>query len=142
MEAVSTVCTGSLETILHKKLPTRGLLISKQLFTDSCNITSTENSTGNAPNSINNAQYILTDEVYTNLEKCNAKNAIGIKANTDAQKYLTPVTIMVVGKIFSVKSRISSEVEPKTIFMGHEISSFHAPVVSSFIVLFKNLVSS
>ncbi len=35
-----------------------------------------------------------------------------------------------------------SEVEPKTIFMGHEISSFHAPVVSSFIVLFKNLVSS
>ncbi len=37
---------------------------------------------------------------------------------------------------------MSSEVEPKTKFMGHEISSFHAPVVSSFIVLFKNLVSS
>ena len=33
---------------------------------------------------------------------------------------------------------LTSEVEPKTIFMGHEISSFHAPVVSSFIVLFKN----
>jgi hypothetical protein len=36
----------------------------------------------------------------------------------------------------------SSKVEPKMIFMGHEISSFHAPVVSSFFVLFKNLVSS
>ena len=45
-----------------------------------------ENSTGNAPNSINNAQYILTDEVYTNLEKNNAKKAIGIKSNKNAQK--------------------------------------------------------
>jgi hypothetical protein len=52
VEAVSTVCTGSLETVLHKNPPTRGLLISKQLSTDSCNTTSTENSTGNAPNSI------------------------------------------------------------------------------------------
>jgi hypothetical protein len=32
--------------------------------------------------------------------------AIGIKANTDTQKYLTPVTIMVVDTISSVKSRI------------------------------------
>ena len=30
-------------------------------------------------------------------------------------------------------SPVTSEVEPKTIFMGHEISSFHAPVVSSFL---------
>ncbi len=73
IEAVSAVCTGSLETVLHKNSPTRGLLISEQLSTDSCNTISTENSTGNAPNSINNAQYILTDEVYTNLEKSNAK---------------------------------------------------------------------
>ena len=36
----------------------------------------------------------------------------------------------------------TSEVEPKTLFMGHEISSFHVPVVSSFIVLFKTWVSS
>ena len=35
-----------------------------------------------------------------------------------------------------------SEVEPKTIFMGHEILSCHAPVVSSFFILFKTLVSS
>ena len=34
------------------------------------------------------------------------------------------------------------EVQPKTKFMGHEILSFHAPVVSSFFVLFKTLVSS
>ena len=40
------------------------------------------------------------------------------------------------------KHATTSEVEPKTTFMGHEISSFHAPVVSSFFVLFKNLVSS
>ncbi len=64
-----------------------------------------ENSTGNAPNSINNVQYILTDEVYTNLEKSNAKKAIGIRTNANAQKHLTPVTIMVVDTISSVKSR-------------------------------------
>ncbi len=65
VEAVSTVCTVSLETILHKNLPTRGLLICKQLSTDTCNTIFTENSSGNAPNNI----YILTDEVYTNVEK-------------------------------------------------------------------------
>jgi hypothetical protein len=53
-----------------------------------------------------NAQNILIDEVYTNLEKSNAKKAIGIKANKDTQKYLTPVTIVVVDTISSVKSRI------------------------------------
>jgi hypothetical protein len=73
--------------------------------TDSCNTIYTENSTGNAFNSINNAQYILTDEVYTNVEKSNAKKPIGITANKDTQKYLAPVTIMVVGTISSVKSR-------------------------------------
>jgi hypothetical protein len=106
VEAFSTVCTGSLEIVLHKNLPTRGLLISKQLSKDSYNTISMENSTGNAPNSINNAQYILTDEVYTNLEKSNAKKAIDIKTNANAQKHLTPVTIMVVDTISSAKSRI------------------------------------
>jgi hypothetical protein len=38
---------------------------------------------------MHNAQYILTDEVYTNFKKSNTKKAIGIKANKDAQKYLT-----------------------------------------------------
>ena len=37
---------------------------------------------------------------------------------------------------------VTSEVTPKLIFMGHPISSCHAPVVSSFIMLFKTLVSS
>ena len=36
----------------------------------------------------------------------------------------------------------SSEVEPKMIFMRHEISSCHAPVVSSFFIMFKTLVTS
>ena len=35
----------------------------------------------------------------------------------------------------------SSEVEPKLIFMGHEIWSCHAPVVISFFILFETLVS-
>jgi hypothetical protein len=39
-------------------------------------------------------------------------------------------------------SQLSSEVDPKMIFMGHEISSCHAPVVSSFFILFKTSVSS
>ncbi len=106
VEVFSTVCTGSLETVLHKNSPTRGLLLSKQLSKDFYNTISTENSTGNAPNSINNAQYIPTDEVYTDLEKSNAKKSIGIKTNANAQKHLTPVTIMVVDTILSVKSRI------------------------------------
>ena len=50
-------------------------------------------STGNAPNSIHNARHILTDEVYTNLEKSNAKKEIDIKSNKNAQKYLTPDNI-------------------------------------------------
>ncbi len=159
MEVVSTVCTGSLETVLHKNSPTRGLLISKQLSTDSCNTISTENSTGNAPNSINNAQYILTDEVYTNLEKSNAKKAIGIKANKNTQKYLTPVTIMVVDTISSVKSRILLKVlldsgstttminqkclprhcQPCKIFNSRKISTLAGSDISSEMVVLRNL---
>ncbi len=159
MEAFSTVCTGSLETVLHKNSPTRGLLISKQLSTDSCNTISTEYSTGNAPNSINNAQYILTDEVYTNLEKSNAKKAIGIKANADAQKYLTPVIIMVVDTISSVKSRILLKVlldsgskttminrkclprhcQPCKISNSRKISTLAGSYISSEMVVLRNL---
>ena len=36
---------------------------------------------------------------------------------------------------------LSSEVEPKMIFMGHPISSCHVPVVRSFFILFETLVS-
>ena len=73
MEQFSTVCTGSLETVLRKNCPTRELLISKQWSslrkTDSCITISARKSTGNTPNSKHNECHILTDEVYTNLEK-------------------------------------------------------------------------
>ena len=77
VQAFSTVCIGSLETVLHENRPTRGLTISKQMSslrkTDFSNTISPKKFTGIAPNSIHNAQYILIDEVYTNLEKSNAK---------------------------------------------------------------------
>ena len=44
--------------------------------------------------------------------------------------------------IFDLRRKLTSEVEPKLIFMGHPISPCHVPVVSSFITLFKTLVSS
>ncbi len=50
--------------------------------------------------------HIDTDEVYTNLEQSNAKEAMDVKSNKNSPKQLTPVTIMVVGTISSVKSRI------------------------------------
>ena len=159
MEAFSTVCTGSLETVLHENSPTRGLLTSKQLSKDSCNTISIEKSTGNAPNSINNAQYILTDEVYTNLEKSNAKKAIGIKNNANAQKHLTPVTIMVVDTISSIKSRILLKVlldsgstttminrkclprhcQPCKISNSRKISTLAGSYISSEMVVLRNL---
>jgi hypothetical protein len=127
--------------------------------TDSCNTISAKYSTGNAPNSIHNAQYILTDEVYTNLEKSNAKKAIGIKANKDAQKYLTPVTIMVVDTISSVKSRILLKVlldsgstttminqkclprhfQPCKISNSRKISTLAGSYISSEMVVLRNL---
>jgi hypothetical protein len=90
----TAACTNSKENVQYKKL---GILNSNQLsrneFLDSSSTNPTVFSIGNAPNSIHNARHILTDEVYTNLEKSNAKKAIGIKSNKYAQKYLTPVTI-------------------------------------------------
>jgi hypothetical protein len=120
---------------------------------------SMENSTGKAPNSINNAQYILTDEVYKNLEKSNAKKAIGIKANKDTQKYLTLVTIMVVDTISSVKSRILLKVlldsgstttminqqflprhcQPCKISNSRKISTLAGSYISSEMVVLRNL---
>ncbi len=50
--------------------------------------------------------HIVTDEVYTNLEQSSAKEAMDIKSNKNSTKQLTPVTIMVVDTISSVKSRI------------------------------------
>jgi hypothetical protein len=68
----------------------------------------TEKSTGNAQKNIStqSACHIATDEVYTNLEQSNAKEAMDIRSNKNSPKQLTPVTIMVVDTISSVKTRI------------------------------------
>ena len=65
-----------------------------------------ENFTGNAPTSTQSVWYIFADDVYTNLEQISAKKAMDINSNENTQKHLTPVTIMVVDTISSVKSRI------------------------------------
>jgi hypothetical protein len=64
-------------------------------------------STGNAPKSTSTqtVRNIVTDEVYTNLVQISAKEAMDIESNK-SPKQLTPVTIMVVDTISSVKSRI------------------------------------
>jgi hypothetical protein len=69
---------------------------------------STVDSTGNAPKSpsTQHVHHIVTDEVYTNLVQLSTKEAIDIKSNINSPKQLTPVTIMVVDTISSVKSRI------------------------------------
>jgi hypothetical protein len=63
-------------------------------------------STGNAPNNTSTQpiQYIFANDVYTSLEQISAKEAKDI--NKNAPKQFTPVTIMVVDTISSVKSKI------------------------------------
>ena len=65
-------------------------------------------STGNAPKNLStqSVRHIITDEVYTNLVQISTKEAIDIKSNKNSPKQLTPVTIMVVDTISSVKLRI------------------------------------
>ncbi len=48
--------------------------------------------------------------MYTNLEQIGTKEAMDINSNKNSPKQLTPVTIMVVETISSVKSRILPEV--------------------------------
>jgi hypothetical protein len=64
--------------------------------------------TGNAPKSTSTqaVRYIFADDVCTNLEQISDKEAMDIDFNKNIPKQLTPVTIMVVDTIFSVKSRI------------------------------------
>jgi hypothetical protein len=61
--------------------------------------------TGNAPKSTSTqiVRNIVTDEVYTNLVQISAKEAMDIKSNKNILKQLTPVTIMVVDTISSMK---------------------------------------
>jgi hypothetical protein len=64
--------------------------------------------TGNAPKSTSTqaVRYIFADDVCTNLEPISAKEAMDINIKKNIPRQLTPVTIMVVDTIFSVKSRI------------------------------------
>jgi hypothetical protein len=50
--------------------------------------------------------HFVTDEVYTNLEQSIAKEAMDVKSNKNSPKQLTPVTMMVMDTVFSVKTRI------------------------------------
>jgi hypothetical protein len=77
-------------------------------MTDTYSTVSIVDSTGNAPKSPNTqtVRFIFADDVYTNLEQISAKEAMDSNSNKNIPKQLTPVTIMVVDTIFSVKSRI------------------------------------
>jgi hypothetical protein len=68
-------------------------------------------STGNVPNSISThlLHYIFADDVYTNLEQISAKKAMDINSNENVPKQLTPVSIMVVDTISSVKIKDFAE---------------------------------
>ncbi len=112
METFSIGNTNSLETKLYKASTYVGLQNSNELSSlktaDLYGTISLVDSTGNAPKN-SNAQpvcHIITDEVYTNIVKISTKEAIDIKFNKNSPKKLTPVTIMVVDTISSVKLRI------------------------------------
>jgi hypothetical protein len=72
---------------------------------------STVDSTGNSPKSTSTqpVRYIFADDVCTNLEQISAKKAMDVNSSKNIPKQLTPVTIMVVDTISSVKSRFFSE---------------------------------
>ncbi len=112
MEPFSIENTDSLENVLYKTSTDIGLQNSKELFglqmTDTYSMISMVNSTVNAPKSTSTqpVHCIFADDVYTNLEQGNAKEAMDINSNKNIPKQLTPVTIMVVDTISSVKSRI------------------------------------
>jgi hypothetical protein len=102
--------TNSLENILYKTSTDIGLQNSKELSslrkTDPYSTISRADSTRNAPNNTSThlVRYIFADDVNTNLGQISAKEAIDI--NKNIPKQLTPVTIMVVDTISSVKSTI------------------------------------
>ncbi len=89
-----------------------GLQNSKELSSlktvDTYGTTSTVDSTGNASKSTSTQPvcYIFAGNVHTNLEQISAKEAMYINSNENIPKQLTPITIMVVDTISSVKSSI------------------------------------
>jgi hypothetical protein len=104
--------TEKLETVLYKTSTNVELQINNELSSlkaiDFYGTISTEKSTGNALKNISTQSmcHIVTDEVYTNLDQPNAKEAMDVQSNKNSPTQLTPVTIMVVDTISSVKSRI------------------------------------
>ncbi len=89
---VETLGIKKLETILYKTSTNVELQISNELSSlkaiDYYSTISTEKSTGNAQKNISkqSACHIVTDEVYTNLEQSNAKEAMDIKSNKNSLK--------------------------------------------------------
>ncbi len=112
MEPLGIKNTNGLETVLYKTSTNIGLQNSNELSSlktaDLYGTISTVDSTGNAPKnpSTQPVCHIITDEVYTYLVQLSTKEAMDIKSNKNNPKQLTPVTIMVVDTILSVKSRI------------------------------------
>jgi hypothetical protein len=112
VEPFSIKNTNSLENLLYKTSTDIGLQNSKEFSsletTDTYSTISMVDSTGNAPKSTSTQTvcYIFADGVYTNLTQISAKEAMDISSNKNIPKQLTPVTIMVVDTISSVKSRI------------------------------------
>jgi hypothetical protein len=112
VEPFSIKNTDSLENILYETSTNIGLQNSNESSSlktaDLYGTISMVHSTGNAPKSPSTqpVHHIITDEVYTNLVQTSTKEAMDIKSNKNSPKQLTPVTIMVVDTISSVKSRI------------------------------------
>ncbi len=102
---METLGIKKLETILYKTSTNVELQISNESSSLKAMVfystISTAKSTGNAQKNISTqyACHIVTDEVYTNLEQSNAKEAMDIKSIKNSPKQLTPVTIMVVDTI-------------------------------------------
>jgi hypothetical protein len=118
-------------------------------------------STGNAPKSTSTqpVHYIFADEVYTNLEQISTKEAMDINSNKNTPKQLTPVTIMVVDTISSVKSKILLKIfldsgstttminrtclprncQACKIFNSRKISTLAGSYTSSEMVVLRNL---
>jgi hypothetical protein len=104
--------TEKLETVLYETSMNVGLQISNESSSlkaiDFYGTISAVDSNGNMLKNLSTQSvcHFVTDEVYTNLIQPSAKEAMNVKSNKNNPKQLTPVTIMVVDTISSVKSRI------------------------------------
>jgi hypothetical protein len=104
--------TNSLGNVLYKTSTNIGLQNSKELSslkrTDTYSTISMVDFTGNPPKSTStqSVHYMFADDVHINLEQISAKKAMDVNSHKNIPKQLTPVTIMVVDTISSVKSRI------------------------------------